>query len=169
MFLKLRLWIILVVLGWTGDRAGPLGEKWRQLVGKVGEWCVENRHLHGCTPLPSPPVSIKDRWVAPHEQVLNVLIVCRWYGPGKPSSLLSTNVWLSPLLHWLARERNWVRTHGSVSWRVVDFIRSSFLGSSDYVQLCQWLMGDCHVRGPPVGSVRQAYEAYVSCWSGFSM
>jgi hypothetical protein len=32
-----------------------------------------------------------------------------------------------------------------------------FLGSSDSVQLCQWLMEGCHVRGPPAGSVRRVY------------
>jgi hypothetical protein len=45
---------------------------------------------------PAPPglypssVSVKDRWVDSHEQVLNVLIECQRYGPGKPSSLPST-------------------------------------------------------------------------------
>jgi hypothetical protein len=33
---------------------------------------------------------------------------------------------LRPLLHWLARERNWVRTHGSVSRRAVDCVGSPF-------------------------------------------
>jgi hypothetical protein len=32
-----------------------------------------------------------------------------------------------------------------------------FLGSSDSVQLCRWLMEGCHVRGPPAWSVRQVY------------
>jgi hypothetical protein len=45
-FLKLKLW-----LSWwnvlTGERAGPLGEKWRPLVRKVKEWYVESRHLQG--------------------------------------------------------------------------------------------------------------------------
>jgi hypothetical protein len=31
---------------------------------------------------------------------------------------------LSLLLHWLAWERNWVQTRGSVSWRVVDCVGS---------------------------------------------
>jgi hypothetical protein len=35
-------------------------------------------------------VSVKDRWVGPREQVLNVPIACRCYGLGKPSSLMST-------------------------------------------------------------------------------
>jgi hypothetical protein len=34
-------------------------------------------------------VSIKDRWVGPREQVLNVLIAYRCYGPDKSSSWLS--------------------------------------------------------------------------------
>jgi hypothetical protein len=33
---------------------------------------------------------------------------------------------LSLLLHWLASEKNWVRTHGSVSRRDVDCVRSPF-------------------------------------------
>jgi hypothetical protein len=37
-------------------------------------------------------VSVKDRWVGPHEHVLNVPIACRSYGPGKPSSLLLIDV-----------------------------------------------------------------------------
>jgi hypothetical protein len=30
------------------------------------------------------------------------------------------------LLHWLAQERNWVRTHESVSRRAVDYVGSPF-------------------------------------------
>jgi hypothetical protein len=41
-------------------------------------------------------VSIKDRWVGPHEKVLKVLIACRCYGSGKPSRWLSTEVCLFP-------------------------------------------------------------------------
>jgi hypothetical protein len=33
---------------------------------------------------------------------------------------------LRPLLHWLARERSWVRTHGSVSRHAVDCVGSPF-------------------------------------------
>jgi hypothetical protein len=33
---------------------------------------------------------------------------------------------LLPLLQWLAQERNWVRTHRSVSRRAVDYIGSPF-------------------------------------------
>jgi hypothetical protein len=39
---------------------------------------------------------VKDRWVGPREQVLNVLITCQRYGPDKPSSRLSTEACLFP-------------------------------------------------------------------------
>jgi hypothetical protein len=48
-FLKLKLWIISVALGQTGDQAEPLGGTWRQLDEKVGEWYAESRHLQGCS------------------------------------------------------------------------------------------------------------------------
>jgi hypothetical protein len=28
---------------------GPLGEKWRSSIEKVGEWFMERQHLHGCS------------------------------------------------------------------------------------------------------------------------
>jgi hypothetical protein len=43
-----------------------------------------------------PPVSIKDRWVGPCEQVLNIPITCWWYEPSKSSSLSSIEAWLKP-------------------------------------------------------------------------
>jgi hypothetical protein len=44
----------------------------------------------------APPVSVKDRWVGPREQILNVPITCRCYGSGKPSSWLSIEACLFP-------------------------------------------------------------------------
>jgi hypothetical protein len=41
-------------------------------------------------------MSVKDRWVGPHEHVLNVPIACRRYGPDKSSSRLSTEAWPFP-------------------------------------------------------------------------
>jgi hypothetical protein len=41
-------------------------------------------------------VSVKDRWVGPHEQVLNVPIACWRYGHGKPSSWLLIKACLFP-------------------------------------------------------------------------
>jgi hypothetical protein len=41
-------------------------------------------------------VLVKDHGVGTHEQVLNVLIACQRYGPGKPSSLASTEGGFTP-------------------------------------------------------------------------
>jgi hypothetical protein len=42
------------------------------------------------------PMSVKDHWVGPREQVLNVPIVSRRYRPDKPSSLPSTKSGFTP-------------------------------------------------------------------------
>jgi hypothetical protein len=64
--------------------------RWKgETVGKEGRGVVCGKQ--GCSP---PPVSVKDRWVGPYEQVLNVPIAGRWYEPGKPSSWLSTKACL---------------------------------------------------------------------------
>jgi hypothetical protein len=68
-------------------------------------------------------VLVKDRWVGPREQVLNVPIIGQRYGPGKPSSWLSTEVF-SSLLHWLLWEISWVRTHGPINRRAVAWVGS---------------------------------------------
>jgi hypothetical protein len=41
-------------------------------------------------------VLVKDRWVHPREQVLNIPIACQRYEPGKPSSWLSIEASLFP-------------------------------------------------------------------------
>jgi hypothetical protein len=43
------------------------------------------------------------------------LVICR-----------QQRVALPPLLQWLARERNWVQIHGSISRRAVDYVDSPF-------------------------------------------
>jgi hypothetical protein len=64
-------------------------------------------------------VSVKDLWVGPHEQVLNVPIACRCYGSDKPSSLSSTEGDFTP----------------SASM-AVDCVGSPFLGSIGSVHRC---------------------------------
>jgi hypothetical protein len=66
-------------------------------------------------------------------------------------------VWLSPLLHWLARERNWYELADRLAGVLRIMSGALFLGSSDSVQSCRWLVECCHIRGPPVGSVRWVY------------
>jgi hypothetical protein len=41
-------------------------------------------------------VLVKNQWVTPHEQVLNVPIACQRYEPGKPSSLPSIEGGITP-------------------------------------------------------------------------
>jgi hypothetical protein len=61
----------------------------------------------------APPVSVKDRWVGPHEQVLNVPIACQRYVSGKPSSMLSTEAWLKSTTSLVESERE-------TGWGLID-------------------------------------------------
>jgi hypothetical protein len=83
------------------------------------------------------PVSVKDRWAGPREQVLNIPIAYRWYGSGKPCSRPSTEGWLYPhcFIGWLRRETRYGSTDRSavILWIVS---RALFLGSSGPAQLC---------------------------------
>jgi hypothetical protein len=85
----------------------------------------------------APPVSVKDRWVGPREQVLNVPIAYQCYGPSKPSSLPSIESGFTPTAQWLAQERNWVRTCGSDGRRAIDCVGSPF---SREMWLCSSLL-----------------------------
>jgi hypothetical protein len=89
----------------------------------VREWYVESRHLHGCSP---SLCLLRTDGLAPTSKYLMYRSHDDVYGPSKPSSLLSTDVWLSLLLHWFARERNWVWTHWSVGQHAMDCVRSHF-------------------------------------------
>jgi hypothetical protein len=65
---------------------------------------------------------------------------------------------LRPLLHWLAQERSWVQTRGSVSRRAVDCVGSLFFsGAVRSVQIYRCLTKGCHVQGSPAGSVHWTY------------
>jgi hypothetical protein len=48
-------------------------------------------------------VSVKDRWVGPREQVLNVLIASWYMGPISLVACRQQRVTLPPLLQWLPR------------------------------------------------------------------
>jgi hypothetical protein len=79
---------------------------------------------------------------------------------------------LPPLLQWLSWERNWVWTHGSVSRRAVDCVRSPF---SQEQWLCplslmttrkvamRWL----HEIHMVWDHMRTEHGMRVACWSGF--
>jgi hypothetical protein len=78
---------------------------------------------------------------------------------------------LHPLLHWLAQGRNWVRTHGSVSRRDVDCVRSPF--SQEQWDLSKSIsVSRVVICGPR--EIRMVLDHTwtergnrVACWSGF--
>jgi hypothetical protein len=68
--------------------------------------------------------------------------------------------WVFGFLHcfigWLGRETGYGPADRSAD--VLGIVSGAlFLGSSDSVQLCRWLVEGCHVRGPSAGSVRRTY------------
>jgi hypothetical protein len=86
----------LVDRTWINKRPGG-ARRWKgETVGREGRRVVCRK------PTPSrmypPLVSVNDRWVSSHEQVLNVPIAYRCYEPDKPSSWLSIKACLSPIV-----------------------------------------------------------------------
>jgi hypothetical protein len=63
---------------------------------------------------------------------------------------------LNYFIGWLRRETGYgpIDRSAGVLWIVSG---AFFLESSDSIQLCQWLIKGCDVRGPPSGSVHRAY------------
>jgi hypothetical protein len=105
----------------------------------------------------APPVSVKDWGVGTCDQVLNVPIACRWYWPGKPSSLPSIGASLKRTVSMdvLGEKLRRVPRTTQPGWEVES--GALFLGSNASVQSCWQLVKGCHVRGPPTGSVRRVY------------
>jgi hypothetical protein len=75
----------------TWDQAGPLGGKWRQLVGKVDEWYVASRHLQCCSPR---LCWLRTDGLAPTSKYWTYRSHAGISGPSKPSSQLSIEAWL---------------------------------------------------------------------------
>jgi hypothetical protein len=107
----------------TWDWARPLGEKGRQLVGKVGEWYVESWHLQDCIP---HLCQLRTDGLASMSKFWTYWSHAGDMGPVSLVACHRQKLDLSLLLHWLAWERNWVRTCGLVSRRAVDCVRSHF-------------------------------------------
>jgi hypothetical protein len=85
------------------------------------------------------PVSVKDRWVDP----MSKYWMYRSHASDmSPVSLVAycqqKLVFFSPS-HWLLWERSWVRSHGSVSRRVVGWVGSPSSSGRGSVQICWWL------------------------------
>jgi hypothetical protein len=78
------------------------------------------------------------------------------------------------LLHWWARERNWVRTRGSVSRRGVDYVGSPFsqeqwdpsksFSVSQKVAVCK-----PHEIRMVMDHTRTEHGKCAACWSGFPL
>jgi hypothetical protein len=106
----------------------------------------------------APLVSLKDRWVGPHDQVLNAPITCRWYGPDKSSSRLSTEAWLFPTT-LLAVMGEKLGTGPWIGQPVCCGLcqKPFFSGAVNLLKSVDDCAKGYHIRGQPVGSIRQAY------------
>jgi hypothetical protein len=92
------------------------------------------------------------------------LVACHRQEPG-----------LSLLLHWLAWERNWVRTHGSIGHRARDCVRSLFFSPEQWDPFKSvgdsWKIAMCWPR-----EIRMVWDhtrtergMRVACWLGFPL
>jgi hypothetical protein len=140
-FLKTQLWLVGAL--WLNWRLGG-ALRWK---GKTAGW--ESRGVVCEKPAPSrlwpPPVSIKDWWVGPHEQVLNVPIACWWHVPSKPSSSLSTEVWLKITASFVGLWEK-LGTDPQIDrptcWRLCR--EPFFSGAVGSIQICRQLVKDCY-------------------------
>jgi hypothetical protein len=139
----------------TWDRTGPLGEKGRQLVEKVGEWYVEIQHLQDYS---TRLCRLRINGLASREQVLNVSIACWWYGSSKPTSLSSTEPWLNSTASLVSLgEKLGMDPCIGQSTCCGLYWEPFFSGAEGSVQIYRWLIKYCYVRWLPTGSVRQTY------------
>jgi hypothetical protein len=144
-------------------------KRWGPSVGKVDEWCVESRHLQGCSRhlcrLRTDGLGpVSKYWTyRSHDGDMGLisLVVCRRQMLG--FALTDSR---------LARERNWVRTCRSVSRRAVDCVRSPF----SWEQWSYSTLSMTRERLSHTGTTRRkhtsgvhglTWEAYVSYWSSF--
>jgi hypothetical protein len=147
-----------VVKTWlNGDRAGPLGESGDNWLGRSGSVYVASRHLQDCSPRLRRLRTVR---LAPMSKYWTYRSHA---GDMDPVNLVACCCWMFSFLHcfigWLGRETGYGPTDRSAS---VLWIMSGalFLGSSDSVQLCRWLVEGCHVWDRP-------HEAYVGrTWTG---
>jgi hypothetical protein len=119
-------------------------------------------------------MSVNDRWVRPASKYW----MYRSHASDMdPVSLVVSHrqeLGLRPLLHWLARERNWVRTCGSVSRRAVDYVESPFsqeqwdLSKSVGVSWRVAIWRPCEIR-MILDHTRTEHGKRVTCWLSFPL
>jgi hypothetical protein len=103
-------------------------------------------------------MSMKERWVGPREQVLNVPIACWWYGPSESSSLSSTKVCLKSTASLVGLGEKLCIDLRISQLACYGLCREPlFSGPVGSVQICRWLVKGYHVWGLPAGSIRRAY------------
>jgi hypothetical protein len=113
---------------------GPLGESGDSWLGRSGNGYVVSWHLQDCSPRLGRLRTIR---LAPASKYWTYRSHAGDMGPVSLVAGHRQRVALPQLLQWLARERNWVCTHGSVSRRVGDCVRSPF---SQEQRLCSSLL-----------------------------
>jgi hypothetical protein len=96
---------------------GPLGGKWRQLVGKVREWYVASWHLQGCSPR---LCRFRIDGLSPMSKYWTYRSPASIYGPRKLSSWSSTGGWLTPTASLASSGEKLGTDRRSVSWRAMD-------------------------------------------------
>jgi hypothetical protein len=84
---------------------------------------VEIQHLQGCSPR---LCRLRTDGLAPVSKYLTYQSHTDDMGSVSLVAYRQYRVALPPLLQWLAQERNWVRTRGSISRRAVDCVESPF-------------------------------------------
>jgi hypothetical protein len=154
-------------LKWRPGRA--LQGKWRQLIGKVGEWYVVSRHLQDYSPR---LCWLRTDGLAPVSKYWTYWSHVGDMSPVSLVAVVNRCLALPPLLHWLARERNWVWTCGSVSRRVVDCVGSPFSReqwSCSTMLMTSWMVAICGPHDICMVLDHTWIECgkHVVCWSGF--
>jgi hypothetical protein len=129
------------------ERGGPL-------IGKVGEWCVQSRHLQGCIP---HLCQLRTDGLAPVRKYWTYWSHADDIGPvSQVACCRQMFDFLHYFIGWLRRETGYgpMDRSAGVLWIVSGTL---FLGSSDSVQLCRRLVKGCLVRGLPAGNVHPTY------------
>jgi hypothetical protein len=96
------------------------------------------------------------------------------YGSSKSSSLLSTDAWLKPTssLAGLGKKLRWVPRTTQPGWEVESgalFLRSSTIRPTLLMTYKRLPRMETAHRKRTSGVHRLAWEAYMSCWSGFPL
>jgi hypothetical protein len=144
-------------------------ESGEPLVGKVGEYDVESRHLQGCSP---HLCRLRAEGLVPTCKYWIYQSHARDMGPVSLVADCQQKLIFSPLLHWLLWERSYVWTRRPVSRHAVGWVGSP---SSQYQWICSNLLmttwrltmhWPCDIR-MVWDHMRTERGMRVAYWSGF--